>query len=73
MRKKITFHPYRNLQVSHFPMRLLSQGMASMRRTDCCLFIILTCLVVSLIFSVHASLLGDTLTVGPGYERLGIL
>ncbi|KAF5934776.1 hypothetical protein HYC85_025905 [Camellia sinensis] len=28
------------------------------------LFIILTCLVVSLIFSVHASLLGDTLTVG---------
>ncbi|XP_028104341.1 receptor-like serine/threonine-protein kinase SD1-8 isoform X2 [Camellia sinensis] len=38
--------------------------MASMRRPDCCLFIILTCLVVSLIFSVHASLLGDTLTVG---------
>ncbi|KAF5934777.1 hypothetical protein HYC85_025906 [Camellia sinensis] len=38
--------------------------MASMRMPDCCLFIILTCLVVSLIFSVHASLLGDTLTVG---------
>ncbi|XP_028082264.1 G-type lectin S-receptor-like serine/threonine-protein kinase At1g67520 [Camellia sinensis] len=39
--------------------------MASMRRRpDCCLFLILTCLVVSLIFSVHASLLGDTLTVG---------
>ncbi|XP_028082265.1 G-type lectin S-receptor-like serine/threonine-protein kinase At1g67520 [Camellia sinensis] len=39
--------------------------MASIRRRpDCCLFIILTCLVVSLIFSVHASLLGDTLTVG---------